>query len=185
MKADAEVTLCLSDSPASFLGGGTATGGRKGKKTTTANHVPLCAAVVCPLRACGAQHQPGGDRVLFIRVIENKCPCVALGWTGWKSYKQLPSCFPGREVEEGELGNADGEKGRPVLHRAERACRPDTGRYLHVTDLDLSLVGFFIFFFFAVEFLVPTYSCPRRAFPFGQLCVGTVWLVNPIFRSKA
>lgn len=138
-KADAEVTLCLSDSPASFLGGErrrVGRGGKEGKKKTTTNHVPLCAAAVCPLRACGTRREPGGDRVLFIRVIENKCPCVALGWIGWTSYKQLPSCFRGREVEEGELGNAEGEKGRPVLRRAERARRPDTGRYLHVADLD-------------------------------------------------
>lgn len=127
MKADAEVTLCLSDSPASFLGGlnddGGGGEGTKEKKKTT-NHVPLCAAVVCPPRACGTLREPGGNRVLFIRVIENKCPCVALGWTGWTWYQRLPSCVPGREVEEGELGNAEGEKGRPVLCRAVRARLP-------------------------------------------------------------
>lgn len=139
VKADTEVTLCLQTVLLRFSGvndDGWGGGGEEGKKKTTTNHVPLCAAAVCPLRACGTRREPGGDRVLFIRVIENKCPCVALGWIGWTSYKQLPSCFRGREVEEGELGNAEGEKGRPVLRRAERARRPDTGRYLHVADLD-------------------------------------------------
>lgn len=131
-KADAEVTLCLSDSPASLLegtataGGGGGGWGEEGEKKETTNHVPLCAAVaavVCPLRACGTPCEPGGDRVLFIRVIENKCPRVALGWIGWTSYKQLPSCFRGREAEEGELGNAKGEKGRPVLRYGPLSSR--------------------------------------------------------------
>lgn len=81
--------------------------------------------------------------MLFIRVIENKCPFVALGWTGWTWYQPLTSCFPGREVEEEELGNTEEEKGRPVLRWALRAQITDC--YLHVADLDSRLVGLLFF----------------------------------------
>lgn len=82
--------------------------------------------------------------MLFIRVIENKCPSPVPGWTaGHRVNSSLHA--PREQVEEGKLSNVEGEI-RPVLATLTftSACPSlkDTNRYLHFADLTQDLLDF-------------------------------------------